>query len=287
MEYILPTFLIPGAAKSGTTYLAKILSSHPDVFMPLFKEPWFFCTSGTLVVYHKGLDYYQRFFFGYGGQKHIGEASMGYMCDPDSPRLIHRHIPNIKLIFILRNPIDRLYSGYWEQIKQGRRLLNFNTLLFNRDETIEREIYISRYDIHLKRYFELFSRKQILVLLHDDLKRNHIGVINTILSFLELQPFLDETNLNFIANPSTVPRSRTLSNLIFYNKKLFHFVWGTLPPRLNVPLGKTAMFLRNYLQKPFKYPDMDEEARGYLLEKFREPISNLSSMLKRDFSHWH
>ena len=58
MEYILPTFLIPGAAKSGTTYLAKILSSHPDVFMPPLKEPWFFCTSGTLVVYHKGLDYY-------------------------------------------------------------------------------------------------------------------------------------------------------------------------------------------------------------------------------------
>ena len=211
MQYVLPTFMIPGAAKGGTSYLAYVLGRHPDVCMTYPKEPGFFSTSpekSAPVVYHKGLGFYRKYFLEYRGQKHIGDASTIYFVDPASPRLIHQHIPNVKLVFSLRNPIDRVYSHYWEDIKNGRKRPDFKTFLFSKDEQSRRHLHCSRYDIHLRRYFAQFSRDQMLILLYDDLKNNRVHTIDTILSFLGLEPFPEGEDLDIIVNPPSLPRPR-------------------------------------------------------------------------------
>lgn len=106
---MLPNFLIVGAARAGTTSLYYYLKQHPDVFMSPKKEIDFFDVDKN---FEKGLDWYERYFEGYTGQKAIGEASPLYMYLEKVPKRIAKVIPDVKLIFILRNPVDRAYSHY-------------------------------------------------------------------------------------------------------------------------------------------------------------------------------
>lgn len=284
-KYILPTFIIPGAGKSGTSFLAWALSQHHDVFMSYPKEPAFFSTYPEIGFYHKGMDFYQKCFVGYAGQKHICEASTVYMYDPESPRLIAEHIPEAKLIFILRNPIDRVYSNYWHDIKTGRELGDFKELLFNHDKRIDEMIHTSRYDIHLESYFRYFSRGQILILLYDDLRENSLHVINKTLSFLGLEEFPAGTDFNRKINPPSFSYSKRFARIV-RNQKLTGFIQGVVPNRVFPPLRRAVAFMIHSLERPFEYPDMDKESRDYLLRLFDKPVSDLSVMIGKDLSSW-
>src|SRR5262245_47722132 len=114
----LPNFLIIGANRSGTTSLHRYLGAHPQVFLPRIKEPHFFMVDGieippdrpdarTMARMVHTYDEYQALFDSAAGKDAIGEASTGYLCHPNAPLRIHARLPNVKLIAILRNPVER------------------------------------------------------------------------------------------------------------------------------------------------------------------------------------
>ncbi|MBA3731354.1 MAG: sulfotransferase domain-containing protein, partial [Gammaproteobacteria bacterium] len=107
---MLPNFLIIGASRCGTTWMANNIKSHPDVFMPPKKELHFFDAS-----FDKGWDYYASFFPDKKCARYraIGEATPAYLYMPQVARLIKSRLPDVKMIVSLRNPIDRAYSQYW------------------------------------------------------------------------------------------------------------------------------------------------------------------------------
>jgi len=112
---ILPTFLFIGAEKAGTTWFYARLKEHPDIFVPETKELHFFNKYNSNLEkmdrFEKlGLNYYQRFFQRYAGEKAIGEVCPMYLCDPCAPVRIRQTLPQVKLIACLRNPADRAYS---------------------------------------------------------------------------------------------------------------------------------------------------------------------------------
>ena len=284
MSLVLPTFLIPGAGKSGTSFLADVLSKHKDIFMSISKEPAFFSTYKSSGNYHRGIEFYQKNFWGYKGEKHIGEASTIYMYDPESPKLIKKHIPDVKLIFILRNPIERIYSNYWQDIKAGERLPDFHKMVLQRTPRIEEMIYVSRYDIHLKRYLNYFHRKQIQILLYDNLKRDPLQCINEALTFLELPPFNELPTINKV-NLSAVPRFRLLSRIL-RNETLTQNIKAITPSPLIIFLKRILDKMRKLVLKPIVYPPMDKKAWDYLAKEFSEPIKDMSKVVGISLIHW-
>ena len=108
----IPNFLIVGAQKSGTTTLYDILDMHPEVNMSIIKEINYFT---SIKKYSKGLKYYSSFFKEPKAEHKItGEASPGYMNTVVIPKMIYDDIGDVKIVMILRDPIKRAYSQYWD-----------------------------------------------------------------------------------------------------------------------------------------------------------------------------
>ena len=108
-------FLIAGAAKCGSSTLWYSLKSYPQIGMSSEKEPAFFTK-----IYCKGIDWYSSQFNMNSSCLTLGEATVEYLVDPDAPVRISKLFPNVKLIFILRNPIHRAWSHYWHRVKTGQ-----------------------------------------------------------------------------------------------------------------------------------------------------------------------
>ena len=127
---VLPTFIICGTQRGGTTTLYHYLKEHPQICMSEKKEVHYFDLN-----YHKSLQWYESHFKDCQNKKvkTIGEASPFYMYLREVPERIDETLPDVKLIFILRNPVDRAYSHYWHEVKLGVEYLPF-------EEAIKREI---------------------------------------------------------------------------------------------------------------------------------------------------
>src|SRR3990170_8700279 len=126
-EIILPNFLIIGAHKSGTTSLYQYLRQHPQVFMPQLIEPSFFSYEGQNLQHNPSIrrhvitrfEDYVALFQEARGEIAIGEASPMYLKCPQSAVRIKHYIPDARLIVILRNPVDRAYSHFQMELRNG------------------------------------------------------------------------------------------------------------------------------------------------------------------------
>ena len=277
---ILPTFIIPGAHKSGTSFVAEALSRHTEIYFPISKEPGFFQKESI------DLALYQKHFLGYEGQKHIGDATTSYMFDEDSAEMIKRFIPNVKLLFILRNPIDRVYSNYWQNIKEGKGPgLSFQEMLASNHTSLEKMIYVSRYDIHLKRFMQFFSENQILILLFNDLTNNPLKTLNRVLCFLGLDQFSHDEDLCYQVNPSAVPRFGRLQYLIA-NKVLYRAVKKKTPDKFLPAVKRLQQQMQCLMLRRREYPQMDNKSRNILNQRLSFSIEELSRLVGKDLSFW-
>ena len=185
-KIIMPNFLIIGAAKSGTSAIYHYLKQHPQIYMSPIKEPYFFAFEGEKLNFQgpgltinessiKEIESYRNLFQGVSDEVAIGEASTLYLYIPKAPTLIKQYVPNIKLIAILRNPVDRAYSSFMHLIRdQQEPITDFAQALKAEESRIQnnwgflwRYQDIGFYSVQLKRYFEKFDRSQIKVYLYD------------------------------------------------------------------------------------------------------------------------
>jgi sulfotransferase family protein len=176
----LPDFLIGGAPRSGTTWLYRLLDRHPDVYMarPAAPEPKFFLVDE---VYEKGIEFYSRTWFAdAGGARISGEKSTDYLESAVAASRIARDLPGAKLVFILREPVDRAYSNYSWTRMNGLETETFETALAL-EEQRERDLparqrftrpysYFSRglYADLLQPYLDRFPSEQRLILKFED-----------------------------------------------------------------------------------------------------------------------
>jgi hypothetical protein len=175
----LPDFIIAGAPRSGTTWLYVLAQRHPQIAMaqPMLPEPKFFLVDE---VWQRGVDYYSKTWFDpLPAGRVLGEKSTNYLESPEAAERISRALPRAKLIFVLRNPVDRAYSNYLWSRQNGLEDETFERALAL-EEQRERDVapqtryarphaYFSRglYAEHLVRFFARFPREQILVLRHE------------------------------------------------------------------------------------------------------------------------
>lgn len=153
-----PDFIIIGAMKSATSSLHVQLASHPGIFMSDPKEPNFFSDDDE---YRRGTNRYLSLFAGAGVGDLCGESSTHYTKLPDYPQTIPRMkalLPNVRLIYVMRHPIDRLVSHYIHQWTQNVIRSDINDALDEYPELIN----YGRYSYQLEPYFSAFGRASVL-----------------------------------------------------------------------------------------------------------------------------
>lgn len=209
----LPDFIIGGAARSGTTWLYEVLSRHPGIFLarPARPEPKFFLVDET---YEKGLRHYGSWFAGVQDGQLAGEKSTNYLESAVAASRIRRDLPRVKLIFILRDPVERAYSNFLWSRMNGLEDKPFPVAL-SLEEKRELELpkalryarphaYFSRglYADLLRPYFDLFPREQLLCLKYEEIMDDPSGLIGRLHSFLDVSPRPGDAIASNIVNPS-------------------------------------------------------------------------------------
>lgn len=197
-----PSFLIIGAQKAGTSALFKMLAAHPAVLAPAVKEHHFFDDDAA---YARGFGSYLKGFprRPQGGERKVTfEATPSYLFIPDAAGRIHRHLPEARLIVVLRDPVKRAFSA-WNMFRDFAGHPVHGGLHDPRsfEQAVEDELagrtttrahlYLARghYAPQLRRFFALFGRDRVLVLDHRDLDRDPAGVMDRCCRFLGLPPF--------------------------------------------------------------------------------------------------
>jgi lipopolysaccharide transport system ATP-binding protein len=204
----LPSFLIIGAQRAGTTSLFYYLCSHPDVARPATKEIHFFDDN-----YWRGIDWYRSFFgLSFGRARVTGEATPYYLFHPAVPTRVAATIPDVRLIALLRNPVDRAYSHYHKMRRMGIERLSFKKALAAEERRLageeerlladaryrsthhRRHAYVGRglYADQLEHWLASFPREQLLVLLSDDFFARPGEVYAQTVEFLGLPPWQPE-----------------------------------------------------------------------------------------------
>ena len=210
---VLPDFIIIGGQKCGTSSLYRYLIQHPCVAPARKKELHFFdydFRKGRLSYRACFSPVWSRWFaLSRGRQFATGEATPYYMFHPHVPRRILQTVPQVRLIALLRNPVDRAYSHYQSQFRRGREKLPFAEAIQKeterlRDETElmlvdehyrstvhQRKSYLSRgvYVDALKAWLSLFPRQQLLVLKSENFFADTSGTLERVLNFLKLPSF--------------------------------------------------------------------------------------------------
>ena len=291
-----PDFFIVGAPRCGTTAMYEYLRQHPQIYMPEHKEPIYF--GSDLTHLHGRLlesDYVGLFKHARPGQR-VGEASTWYLFSKTAAREIREFAPDGKIIIMLRNPVEAMYSlhrellfyraepiqsfeealGAEEDRKQGRRLgpPGRGEMLYYRDTV--------RYADQVQRYLNEFNRDQVKVIIFDDFAKDPAASHREALEFLGVDP-------SFTPAFERVNESKRL-----VNNALQEFI--VRPPALLaklVPLlrrtrvahrVRAAILMAN--SRATERAPMDPQLRRRLTEELAPEVARLGRLIGRDLSAW-
>lgn len=178
----LPNFLLIGAAKCGTTNLADCLAQHPEVFFSRPKEPSFFSSMWD----HYDLDWYRSLFEAAGTFKAIGEGSTTYSVAVSWPahERIAQHLPDAKLIYLIRHPLRRMESMYYQYLANGVPLGSFSRAVREYEPLLDGSLYWRQISLYRRH----FRDDRILVILFDDLVSDAPRVHRRVFEFLGVNP---------------------------------------------------------------------------------------------------
>ena len=178
----LPNFLIIGAAKSGTTSLYQYLRQHPEIFMSAVKETNWFAYEGQRESCYcvRTDEKYARLFDGVTAQRAVGEASPQYMKSAVAAERIAGRLPSVRLVAILRDPVERAYSGYLHSLREAVERRSVDEAMRPGSRYVDHGLYYQQ----LSRYFERFDLGRINVTLYDDLAADPSVVMRSLYAFL-------------------------------------------------------------------------------------------------------
>jgi len=296
-KIIKPNFIIIGAMKAATTSLYTYLKQHPDVFMTSIKEPMFFNSlntendfvlKGRKTKKIKSFEEYYSLFKKAENETAIGEASPAYISNNSCAKLIKDHLPNTKIITILRQPVERAYSNYLHAKRADREPINsFIDAINSEEERIEKNwspLYYYKekgfYFRQLSRYFKEFKKEQIKVILFEDIIDDPQKITKEVFKFLGVDSsFTPDTSkkANVAGKPKGVAgwivmklRKNNLIPNIEFSKYLPEFI--------------VSYIFKTIYSKPEK---IDNKTINSLTNKYyKEDIKQLEKLIERDLSNW-
>ncbi|MBR8828136.1 MAG: sulfotransferase domain-containing protein [Gomphosphaeria aponina SAG 52.96 = DSM 107014] len=285
----LPDFLIIGAAKSGTTSLYVYLDKHPQVYMSPVKEPQFFAVDKK---YEQGIEWYASLFQAAHPHQLCGEASTDYAKYPqypETPARIAQTIPQVKMIYIMRHPVERSYAYYVHLRRHGKFEDTFEEEIANSNVCLDGSNYI----MQIEHYLKFFPKESFLFLLMEDLIEKPAEVLNQIYDFLGIEQRIDLTQNEEIKANSF----KTFFQDVIREKitKPLKAIPGVSPLANRLPKKWRGWVYNNIIEKSYYGKEIKKqylpqpmlpETRQMLIEKFRESNNRLAEFLGRDLSCW-
>ena len=210
---IKPNFIYAGAAKAGSSWMYEIMREHPGIFVSDAKELFYFDR-----YFDKGEEWYVNHFTSATNEKAIGELTHDYFLNPACAKRVYDFNPNTKIIFCLREGVERTFSEYLydKTIYQHVSLKQYEQGFgFKEFALMPKMIQWSDYYNNLKPYFDIFPFEQISVLFYDDLKNNSEVFVSKLFSFLEVDNSFMPEALHKKINVARSPRSKILANIAY------------------------------------------------------------------------
>jgi len=275
---IWPNFFIVGAARAGTTSLYEYLRRTPGIYMSPVKEPKYFCTEDEFGLSApapiRSQAKYLRLFKGVRDETAIGEASPQYLCDSDSPRLIHQAAPDARIIMNLRDPVERAFSHFLVHARMGIQPLPVK-------EALRLDYYVrgGLYAQPVQRYLDLFGFERTKILIFEEFIQDAGRGVKDVLKFLGIDAEPPDS-IAEIHNAFAQPRG-SLLGMIYRNNSL-RIAWRALfSDRLRRGVREKVL-----LKKPLK-PTLPEETRRFLEEAYRDDVLKLEAILRRSLPWFH
>lgn len=286
MQYILknkPNFFIVGMPRSGTTSLYLYLKQHPQVFLSILKEPHYFGSDLPLLdSYVKDYDGYMSLFEGVGNEQVIGEASVWYLESKTAIEELFQFNPDSRLIVVLRNPIEMTQSLHSLYLRTGNEDVTDFYEAFNLEESrkkgnaIPEGCYykeglcyrtVGLYCEKLRKVFDAFGRKQVEVVLFDDLVNRPDETYHRLLTFLDLERFTPEFD-------------RQKAEIAVQTKVLKQLKSTSVDIKMKIRQKRV------YLHEKKASSTLSGGCRLALLDFFKEDITATSKLINRSLDNW-
>ena len=294
-----PDFLIVGAARAGTTALYRMLEQHPQIYLPAIKEPCFYAFAEKKPEYKNGKftfavtskDDYEQLFNKAGSHQLKGEASTPYLyLHKETIQNIQRLHPSpatVKIIIILRNPVDRAYSNYHWRVRDGRESLTFEEALAAEKDRMLKGFSFDYFYKDRGFYFDavnayLTSFPNVRIILYDDFIASPSEVMKDLCMYLGIAADFSFKIQNKI-NASYSSRWPWLSRLITTESSIKFKLWYRLPANFRDNLRRYVMRITASGNKNSR---MLAETRKRLMQEFKSDVEQLAVLINRDLSNW-
>lgn len=300
MKSKLPNFLIVGAAKSGTSSLHQYLLQHPDIFMSTFnkegvsvKEPQFLIKSKVERRLHFGIwewKEYLSIFEDVKEQSVIGEASVFYLYYyEEAIKNIKKRLGNdVKIIILLRNPVDRAFSAFLHVSKSVKEKLSFEEALEKEEGRLERDLTLTPMVMYksMGMYYNMVKAyknefKNIHIVIYEDFRDKTNSTLESIFMFLDVNPTL-KLDYSLRHNVGGKEWKNIKMKNLFQNDSLLKSIYFKFVPRII----KNKIRERILRLSTKKAGVMNKKTKENLKSFFKEDINRLSNLIGRDLMHW-
>ncbi len=294
-----PEFLVIGAARAGTTALHGYLRQHPQIFMPELKEPNFFAFQGeTLACRGPGAEYinnsitdpraYEALFAPAPPGAIRGEASPLYLFAENSAARIAAWRADMRLVAILRNPVDQAFSHFLYATKQAIETeADFTHALALEDERLAagwQPLFgysrFPRYGEQLQRFLDVFPRERLFIRLYEDFREDPQGLMRDLFAFLGVEAGF-APDMSRRPNAGGVPKNRALQDFLMKPNPVTRAIGLVVPQRLRWEIRDRIAALNTTRQDR-----MPPAAREILKERLGADIRRLEALIGRDLGHW-
>lgn len=293
-ETRLPNFLVIGAPKSGTTSLYAYLKQHPDIYLPVRKELHYFTYEllnenvngpGDRAVISSlcsSFDDYAMHYREVKDEKMIGEVSPSYLLFPEVAKRIKSILGEVKIVIMLRNPVEKAYSQYMHMVRDNLENLMFYDALMAEEErkkegwsNIWQYAGSSVFAEKVRAYISVFGKENVRIVLFDDLVKDARGAMTGLFSFMNVDDtFVCDTSKTY--NRSGNARIKVISDFLSRPGWIKSALKLVIPEKVRIPMRLFIMDLNTGAKEP-----VDERSRRYLNEYFKSDVRDLETIIER------
>ncbi|MBA2255142.1 MAG: sulfotransferase [Chloroflexi bacterium] len=270
----LPNLVVIGAMKCGTSSFHEYLDAHPAVAMSRPKELDFFL-GPPRGSWAQGVAWYAGHFD--AGSPIRGEASPNYSKWPmydGVPERMHALLPDAKLIYLVRDPIERIVSHYLHAVSAGRERRSIDAALADLQDNWY--VTCTRYAMQVGRFLEGYPRDRVLILAAEELRGDTGGVMADTFRFLGVDPSFTSPRFTKVRNPTSVRGEPTRVGRLL----------GPLLPRRYASGLRALPLLGRSLFTPVRKPVVSASVRARLQEALTEDVAALRALTRPDFGPW-